>query len=77
MHAGLLTLDALSGVEADDLKEIPSLEDSAETVLAAAKAEIERRAGGGQAEDSASEEAPMDETETATEESPAEDGEAE
>jgi N utilization substance protein A len=77
VHAGLLTLDALSGVEADDLKEIPGLEDSAETVLAAAKAEIERRAGGGQAVDSDSEEAPTDESETATEESPAEDGEAE
>jgi len=47
VHAGLLTLDALNSVEANDLKEIPGLEDSAETVLAAAKAEIERRSTGG------------------------------
>ena len=47
VHAGLLTLDALNSVEANDLKEIPGLEDSAETVLAAAKAEIERRSAGG------------------------------
>lgn len=47
VHAGLLTLDALNSVEANDLKEIPGLEDSAETVLAAAKSEIERRSAGG------------------------------
>ena len=47
VHAGLLTLDALNSVEANDLKEIPGLEDSAETVLAAAKAEIDRRSAGG------------------------------
>ena len=47
VHAGLLTLDALNSVEANDLKEIPGLEDSAEAVLAAAKSEIERRSAGG------------------------------
>ena len=71
VHAGLLTLDALSGVEADDLKEIPSLEDSAETVLAAAKAEIERRAGGGQADEPAAEEAPAEEPESEADDTPA------
>ena len=50
VHAGLLTLDALSNVEAADLKEIPGLEDSAENVLAAAKAEIERRSASGTSE---------------------------
>ena len=72
VHAGLLTLDALSGVEADDLKEIPGLEDSAETVLAAAKAEIERRAGGGQADEPAAEEAPAEEPESEADDAPAE-----
>ena len=47
VHAGLLTLEALNSVEANDLKEIPGLEDSAEIVLAAAKAEIDRRSAGG------------------------------
>ena len=50
VHAGLLTLDALSNVEAADLKEIPGLEDSAENVLTAAKAEIERRTASGTSE---------------------------
>tara|TARA_B100000579_G_scaffold127402_1_gene102721 strand:- start:85 stop:1422 length:1338 start_codon:yes stop_codon:yes gene_type:complete len=62
VHAGLLTLDALNSVEANDLKEIPGLEDSAETVLAAAKAEIERRSAGGTHEselNSQAEEEPM------------------
>jgi len=71
VHAGLLTLNALNGVEADDLKEIPGLEDSAEAVLAAAKAEIERRAGGGQAEDTAEEEAPTAEAKTGAEDASA------
>ena len=47
VHAGLLTLEALNSVDANDLKEIPGLEDSAEIVLAAAKAEIDRRSAGG------------------------------
>ena len=72
VHAGLLTLDALNGVEADDLKEIPGLEDSAETVLAAAKAEIERRAGGGQADEPAAEEATAAEPEAEADDAPAE-----
>ena len=45
VHAGLLTLDSLIGVEAEDLADIPGLADHAETVLSAAKAEKERRAG--------------------------------
>ncbi|MED5382220.1 MAG: transcription termination factor NusA, partial [Verrucomicrobiota bacterium] len=45
VHAGLLTLDALVGVEAGDLAEIPGLADHAESVQAAARAEKERRAG--------------------------------
>ena len=45
VHAGLLTLDALVGVEAEDLAEIPGLADHAESVQAAARAEKERRAG--------------------------------
>ena len=45
VHAGLLTLDALIGVEAGDLVDIPGLEDHAESVQAAARAEKERRAG--------------------------------
>ena len=45
VHAGLLTLDALIGVEAEDLAEIPGLADHAESVQAAARAEKERRAG--------------------------------
>ena len=72
VHAGLLTLDALNGVEADDLKEIPGLEDSAETVLAAAKAEIERRAGGSQAEEPAAKETPEEEPATEAGDAPAE-----
>ena len=45
VHAGLLTLDALIGVEAGDLSDIPGLADHAESVQAAARAEKERRAG--------------------------------
>ncbi len=45
VHAGLLTLDALIGVEAGDLADIPGLADHAESVQAAARAEKERRAG--------------------------------
>ncbi|MDP6084118.1 MAG: transcription termination factor NusA [Verrucomicrobiota bacterium] len=45
VHAGLLTLDALIGVEAGDLADIPGLADHAESVQAAAHAEKERRAG--------------------------------
>ncbi|MEC8973980.1 MAG: hypothetical protein VX509_08660, partial [Verrucomicrobiota bacterium] len=45
VHAGLLTLDALIGVEAEDLADIPGLADQAESVQAAARAEKERRAG--------------------------------
>ena len=74
VHAGLLTLDALSNVEANDLKEIPGLEDSAETVLAAAKAEIERRANGGANEselESKSEIEPITETSNESEDTPA------
>ena len=74
VHAGLLTLDALSNVEANDLKEIPGLEDSAETVLAAAKAEIERRANGGTNEselESESEIEPITETSNESEDTPA------
>ncbi|HJN83012.1 MAG TPA: hypothetical protein QF478_09525, partial [Verrucomicrobiota bacterium] len=41
----LLTLDALIGVEAGDLADIPGLADHAESVQAAAHAEKERRAG--------------------------------
>ena len=77
VHAGLLTLDALNGVEADDLKEIPGLEDSAETVLAAAKAEIERRAGGSQAEEPAAKETPEEEPATEAGDAPAEAEETE
>lgn len=45
VHAGLLTLDALNGVEAGDLADIPGLAEHAEPVLAAARAEKDRRAG--------------------------------
>ncbi|MEE2948285.1 MAG: transcription termination factor NusA [Verrucomicrobiota bacterium] len=45
VHAGLLTIDALIGVEAVDLSDIPGLADHAESVQAAARAEKERRAG--------------------------------
>ena len=45
VHAGLLTLDALIGVEAGDLADIPGLAEHAEPVLAAARAEKDRRAG--------------------------------
>ena len=45
VHAGLLTLDALIGVEAEDLADIPGLAEHAEPVLAAARAEKDRRAG--------------------------------
>ena len=45
VHAGLLTLDALIGVEAGDLADIPGLAAHAAPVLAAARAEKERRAG--------------------------------
>ena len=71
VHAGLLTLDALNSVEANDLKEIPGLEDSAETVLAAAKAEINRRSAGGANESESNhqiEEEAMKETSNKTEE---------
>ena len=71
VHAGLLTLDALNSVEANDLKEIPGLEDSAETVLAAAKAEIDRRSAGGTNESESNhqiEEEAMKETSNKTEE---------
>ena len=71
VHAGLLTLDALNSVEANDLKEIPGLEDSAETVLAAAKAEIDRRSAGGANESESNqqiEEEAMKETSNKTEE---------
>ena len=71
VHAGLLTLDALNSVEANDLKEIPGLEDSAETVLAAAKAEIDRRSAGGPNESESNyqvEEEAMKETSNKTEE---------
>ena len=71
VHAGLLTLDALNSVEANDLKEIPGLEDSAETVLAAAKAEIDRRSAGGANESELNhqiEEEAMKETSNKTEE---------
>ncbi|MDP6306657.1 MAG: transcription termination factor NusA [Verrucomicrobiota bacterium] len=47
VHAGLLTLDALNGVEASDLADIPGLAEHAESVLAAAHAEKVRRAGAG------------------------------
>jgi hypothetical protein len=47
VHAGLLTLDALNGVEASDLADIPGLAEHAESVLTAAHAEKERRAGAG------------------------------
>ena len=45
VHAGLLTLDALIGVEAVDLADIPGLAEYAEPVLAAARAEKDRRTG--------------------------------
>jgi N utilization substance protein A len=45
VHAGLLTLDALNGVEASDLADIPGLAEHAESVLAAAHAEKVRRSG--------------------------------
>ena len=45
VHAGLLTLDALISVEAGDLADIPGLADHAQSVLAAARVEKERRAG--------------------------------
>ena len=45
VHAGLLTLDALISVEAGDLADIPGLADHAQSVLAAAHVEKERRAG--------------------------------
>ena len=45
VHAGLLTVDALIGVEAGDLADIPGLADHAQSVLAAAHVEKERRAG--------------------------------
>ena len=45
VHAGLLTLDALIGVEAGDLADIPGLADHAQSVLDAARVEKERRAG--------------------------------
>ena len=45
VHAGLLTLDALTSVEAGDLADIPGLAEHAEPVLAAARAEKDRRAG--------------------------------
>ena len=45
VHAGLLTLDALINVEAGDLADIPGLADHAQSVLAAARVEKERRAG--------------------------------
>ena len=45
VHAGLLTLDALIGVEAGDLADIPGLAEHAEPVLAAARAEKDRRTG--------------------------------
>ena len=45
VHAGLLTVDALIGVEAGDLADIPGLADHAQSVLAAARAEKKRRAG--------------------------------
>ena len=45
VHAGLLTLEALNGVEASDLADIPGLAEHAESVLAAAHAEKERRSG--------------------------------
>ena len=45
VHAGLLTLDALIGVETGDLADIPGLAAHAEPVLAAARAEKDRRAG--------------------------------
>ena len=47
VHAGLLTLDALNGVEASDLTDIPGLAEHAESVLTAAHAEKVRRAGAG------------------------------
>ena len=45
VHAGLLTLDALIGIETGDLADIPGLAEHAEPVLAAARAEKDRRAG--------------------------------
>ena len=45
VHAGLLTLEALNGVESSDLADIPGLAEHAESVLAAAHAEKERRSG--------------------------------
>ncbi len=45
VHAGLLTLDALISVEAGDLADIPGLADHAQSVLAAARVEKERRVG--------------------------------
>ena len=47
VHAGLLTLDALNGVEVSDLADIPGLAEHAESVLTAAHAEKVRRAGAG------------------------------
>jgi N utilization substance protein A len=47
VHAGLLTLDALNGVEVSDLADIPGLTEHAESVLSAAHAEKLRRAGAG------------------------------
>ncbi len=47
VHAGLLTLDALNGIEVSDLADIPGLAEHSESVLAAARAEKERRAGSG------------------------------
>ena len=47
VHAGLLTLDALNGVEVSDLADIPGLTEHAESVLSAAQAEKVRRAGAG------------------------------
>ena len=44
VHAGLLTWDAQTGVEAGDLADIPGLAEHAEPVLAAARAEKDRRA---------------------------------
>ena len=56
---------------ANDLKEIPGLEDSAETVLAAAKAEIDKRSAGGANESESNhqvEEEAMKETSSKSEE---------
>lgn len=43
VHAGLSTIENLAQADANDLKEIPEIGDQAEAVLAAVKAELERR----------------------------------